>query len=312
MSDDRPVAMISHDQLHRLAKPLEGLGFRAVQRTALQDADLPAVKVILHAYERPLEPAFLATLPNLGLIACVSVGYDGVDVPWCRAHGIEVSHAHGLNAEDVADHGLGLLLGGWRRIVVGDAVVRDGAWRKDPRIAGFPPPLRGRKAGVVGLGHIGEAFARRVAACGMEVAWWGPRPKPAAWPRAASLLALAQASDILIVACRADASNRGLISREVIEAVGPAGMIVNVARGSVVDETALIAALKDGRLGSAGLDVFEQEPTPPERWADVPNVVLSPHIAGGSTESISQMTEQALENIRRHMAGAALMSPVTA
>jgi lactate dehydrogenase-like 2-hydroxyacid dehydrogenase len=123
---------------------------------------------------------------------------------------------------------------------------------------------------------------------------------------------LAQASDILIVACRADASNRGLISREVIEAVGPAGMIVNVARGSVVDETALIAALKDGRLGSAGLDVFEQEPTPPERWADVPNVVLSPHIAGGSTESISQMTEQALENIRRHMAGAALMSPVTA
>ena len=144
----------------------------------------------------------------------------------------------------------------------------------------------------------------------MTVAWWGPSPKPElAWPRAESLLKLAEDSDILIVACRADASNRGLISREVIEALGPRGLLVNVSRGSVVDEDALIAALKDKRLGRAALDVFQQEPTPPARWADVPNVALSPHAAGGTLESIPRMIGQAHENLRRHFAGEPLLSP---
>jgi lactate dehydrogenase-like 2-hydroxyacid dehydrogenase len=152
--------------------------------------------------------------------------------------------------------------------------------------------------------------ARRVEACGMAVSWWGPNPKVAPWPRAESVLALAQDSDILVVACRADASNRGLISREVIEAVGPKGLIVNVARGSIVDEDALIAALKDGRLGRAALDVFADEPTPAERWADVPGTVLTPHTAGGTTESIPRMVGQAIDNVRRFLSGEAVASPV--
>ncbi|HEY9217840.1 MAG TPA: NAD(P)-dependent oxidoreductase, partial [Phenylobacterium sp.] len=171
---------------------------------------------------------------------------------------------------------------------------------------------RGRKVGIVGLGHIGVAIAERCIPFGMEIAWWGPNPKPdAKWPRAESLKALAEWCDILMIASAANAQNRGMIDREIIEAVGPRGMIVNVGRGSIIAEDELISALKDKRLGRAALDVFEEEPTPLERWADVPGaVVLTPHIAGGTVESMPAMVGQAIENIRRHLAGEALLSPV--
>jgi lactate dehydrogenase-like 2-hydroxyacid dehydrogenase len=292
-------------------KPLEAQGWRVGRRWELDEADKAHVRAIVHAGEVPLEPAFLSTLPALGLIACVSVGYDGVDVAWCRAHGIEVTHADGLNAEDVADHAVGLIVASWRDIVAGDRMVREGRWTQAERL-GPRPGLRGRKVGVVGLGHIGEAVAVRAEAFGMAIAWWGPRPKPARWPRAESLVDLARDSDILVVACRADAANRRMISREVIDAVGPRGLIVNVARGSIIDEDALIAALRDGRLGRAALDVFETEPTPAARWADVPGVVLTPHSAGGTIDSIPRMVGQAVDNVRRHLAGEPLASPVPA
>ena len=310
MSNAPPVVLLSHVMLAPMQAGLEAKGYRVVRRWDLAEADRAEVVAIAHAGEVVLEPEFLTTLPKLALIANISVGYDGVDVAWCRARGIEVTHADGLNAEDVADHAVGLLIASWRNIVEGDRHVREGRWTPDDRM-GPRPALKGRKVGVVGMGHIGQACAVRVEAFGLEVAWWGPNPKPdLAWPRADSLIALAEASDILIVACRADASNRNLISQAVIEALGPRGLLVNVARGSVVDEDALIAALKDKRLGRAALDVFWQEPTPAARWADVPNVVLSPHSAGGTLESIPKMIGQALENLRRHFAGETLLSPV--
>ncbi|WP_333587748.1 2-hydroxyacid dehydrogenase [Phenylobacterium sp.] len=310
MTDQPITVLISHPMLGPMQAGLEAAGYRVVRRWDLAEADRGAVRAIAHAGEIVLEPAFLETLPNLSLIATISVGYDGVDVPWCRARGIEVTHADGLNAEDVADHAVGLLLASWRNLVEGDRLVRSGGWAAEHRL-GARPALRGRKVGIVGLGHIGQACARRVEAFGMEAAWWGPNPKPEApWPQAASLLALAQASDILIVACRADASNRGLISAEILDALGPRGLLINVARGSVVDEDALIAALKDKRLGRAALDVFWQEPTPAARWEGVPNTVLSPHAAGGTLDSIPKMIGQAHENLRRHFAGEPLLSPV--
>lgn len=306
-----PLVMLSHEMLAPVRQPLEAAGFRVAERWTLSDAERDAVRVIVHAGEIPLTPEYLQSLPNLGLIACVSVGYDGVDVPWCRAHGVEVTHAKGLNADDVADHAMGLVLASWRNIALGDRVVREGGWRDDARMRPRPG-LKGRKLGVMGLGAIGEAVAVRAEAFGLQVAWWGPNPKPAPWPRAASLLKLAEDSDILVVACRADASNRGAVSREVIEAVGPRGLIVNVARGSVIDEDALIAALKDGRLGRAALDVFAEEPTPADRWADVPNTVLTPHSAGGTVDSIPRMVAQAVENVRLFLAGEPVASPVAA
>ena len=144
----------------------------------------------------------------------------------------------------------------------------------------------------------------------MVVRWWGPRPKDSAWLRSGDLMELAADSDVLMVACRADDTNRGLISREVIEAVGKRGLIVNVSRGQVIDEPALQSALKDGRLGMAALDVFTKEPTPAEPWADVPNAVLTPHLAGSSAETVGRLVGQAMENLRRHFAGEPLLSPV--
>jgi lactate dehydrogenase-like 2-hydroxyacid dehydrogenase len=305
----KPVVLICYDLLAPMRGALEAQGYEVLLGWEMTPEQAGTVQAIAHAGEYHLSHDYLKSLPKLGLIANVSAGYDGVDVPWCRANGIEVTHSAGLNADDVADQAIGLLIAGWRNIVAGDAAVRGGRWNNAERLTPGPG-LKSRRLGVMGLGHIGEAVAVRAQAFGMQVAWWGPNPKPQArWPRADSLLALATDSDILVVACRADVSNQKAVSAQVIEAVGPKGMIVNVSRGSVVDEDALIAALKSGKLGRAGLDVFAQEPTPAERWADVPNAVLTPHTAGGTTDSLPLMFAQTFDNLRRHFAGEPVSSP---
>ena len=144
----------------------------------------------------------------------------------------------------------------------------------------------------------------------MRPVWWGPRDKPSDWPRAESVLALAEMSDILVIAARPDIANRGMVDGSVLNAIGPHGLLVNVSRGSLVDEDALIAALKSGRLGKAALDVFQVEPTPGERWADVPNVIFTPHSAGKAAETLMKLVVQTLENLRLHFAGEAVLSPV--
>ena len=305
-----PLALIVAPFLTVLEPAFQKGGLTTARAWELTDEQRPHVRAIVHAGEVALSQEFLATLPGLGLIACVSVGYDGVDVGWCRANGIEVTHARGLNAEDVADHAIGLMLAAWRNIPALDRIVREGRWKQEERI-GSQPSLGGRTLGVVGLGHIGAAVARRAEALRLNVQWWGPREKPdAPWPRAESLLALARDSDILVLCARAEAANRGMVSREVIEAVGPKGMIVNVGRGQLIDEDALIAALKDGRLWRAALDVFVQEPTPAERWAEVPNAVLTTHTAGSSNEAVPLMVAQAIDNVQRFLAGEDPASPV--
>jgi len=305
-----PLALIAVPFLTVLEPAFQQGGLATARAWELTEDQRPQVRSIVHAGEVVLTPEFLSGLPGLGLIACVSVGYDGVDVTWCRANGIEVTHARGLNAEDVADHAIGLMLAAWRNIPALDRIVREGRWKQEERI-GSQPSLGGRTLGVVGLGHIGAAVARRAEALRLNVQWWGPRAKEdAAWPRAESLLALAEASDILVLCARAEAANRGMVSREVIEAVGPKGMIVNVGRGQLIDEDALIAALRDGRLWRAALDVFVQEPTPAERWAEVPNAVLTTHSAGSSNEAVPLMVAQAVDNVRRFLAGEDLASPV--
>ncbi|MBU1377338.1 MAG: 2-hydroxyacid dehydrogenase [Alphaproteobacteria bacterium] len=304
-----PLILISHPMIAPLQPRLEKAGYNIGRAWELDGVDRSQVRALLHAGEFVLTAEFLSSLPNLGLIAVISAGYDGVDVPWCRAHGIEVTHAAGVNADDVADHAMGLLLAGWRDMGEADRLVREGRWNLHDRLAP-QPTLTGRRVGIVGLGHIGAAVARRCEPFKLAVSWWGPNPKAAPWPRAESLLALARDSDILVVAARGGADTRGLISADVIDALGPEGMLVNVARGFVVDETAMIAALKAGRLRRAALDVFEAEPTPAERWADVPGILLTPHRAGGTTEGIPNMLAQAVENTRLFLAGEPLMSPV--
>ncbi|MGZ9099776.1 MAG: 2-hydroxyacid dehydrogenase [Brevundimonas sp.] len=266
------------------------------------------IRALVVAGEFPLDKHLIETLPRLQLIACFTSGHDGIDVDWCRARGLPVTHAPGVNHEDVADHALGLILAARRQIAGGDRALRAGGWTADSKM--ITPSLKDQRLGVVGLGAIGEAVARRAEAMRMPVRWWGPREKDSPWPRAASLLELARDSDILVVACKADESNRGLVSREVIEALGPHGLLVNVARGQLVDETELIAALRDGRLGQAALDVFEDEPTDPARWADVPNTVLTPHTGGATTEAVQGMLMLLIQNLKAAFAGEPLKTPV--
>lgn len=304
----RPAVLIVQRHLAPLGAFLEGAHevYRLWEAPPLEAEH--DIRALIVAGEFELDKTLVERLPNLSLIACFTAGYDGIDVDWCRARGLAVSHAPGVNHEDVADHAIGLILASRRQIASGDRQLRAGGWTADSKT--ITPSLGGQRLGVVGLGHIGEAVARRAEALRMTVRWWGPRDKPAPWPRAATLLDLAQDSDILVVACRADESNRGLISAEVIEALGPSGLLVNVARGQLVDEDALIAALTDGRLGAAALDVFETEPTDAGRWTDVPNTVLTPHTGGATTEAVQGMLRLLLENLHAHFAGQPLKTPV--
>ena len=265
------------------------------------------IRALVVAGEFELDKALIERLPNLKLIACFTSGYDRIDVAWCRARGLPVSHAPGVNHEDVADHAIGLILAARRQIAAGDRALRAGDWTPDSKM--ITPSLNGQRVGIVGLGAIGEAVARRAEALRMPVTWWGPRDKDAAWPRAASLIDLARDSDILVVACKADDGNIGLISRAMIEALGPRGLLVNVARGQLIDESGLIAALKDGRLGQAALDVFEDEPTDVAKWRGVPNTVLTPHTGGATTEAVQGMLGLLMENLTAAFAGEPLKTP---
>jgi len=315
LPDPRPILLIAPIVLGPLGDAVAG-AFRAVRQWEI--ADLPAflaehgpqVRAVLTVGEHPLDIALLEALPNLGLIACFAVGYDHVPVDWCRDHGVAVSHSPAVNADDVADHAVASAIAAWRGVVDGDRLIRDGRWTPTDR-GGFRRSLGGRKVGVVGLGHIGAAIARRMEAFRTQIAWWGPNPKPdVAWPRVENLVDLAAQSDLLFVAVRAGPSNRGLIDRAVIEAVGPQGLICNVSRGAVVDQAALIAALKTGALGYAALDVFDPEPTSAALWQDVPNTVLTPHIAGGTDASLPAMVAATTENLRRFLASEPLLSPI--
>lgn len=255
-----------------------------------------------------VEPALLDRLPALELIACFGAGHDGVDLEDARSRGLQVSYAPGANAPDVADFALGLILASRRALFAGDAQVRAGRWSRNSRP--LTRSLSGARLGVVGFGHIGAALAHRAAALDMRVAWWGPRPKPAAgYPRAESLHALAHDSDILAVCAAATSETAGLISAEVIAALGPQGLLVNIARGSLVDETALREALRSGALGAAALDVYTEEPTSAALWRDVPHTILTPHMAAVTDAAIANMLAMVRANLDAFYAGRPLVTP---
>jgi hydroxypyruvate reductase len=255
-------------------------------------ADRPRVRVLVTNGIQRLGPEELDALPNLGLIVTVGAGFDGVDLPAATARGVTLATGSGVNADDVADHALGLFLAATRRIVKDDAYVRAGRW--SPGELRTVRSVGAMTVGVVGLGHIGKAIAERLVPFRCRIAWTGPRPKPdAGFPYVPDLMQLARDSDALIVAAPLNPETRGLIDAPVLDALGPQGLVVNIARGGVVDEDALIAALKSGRLGAAALDVFAQEPTPPGRWADVPNTILTPHTAGVTYEVMAAVYQLA-------------------
>jgi lactate dehydrogenase-like 2-hydroxyacid dehydrogenase len=232
--------------------------------------------------------ALMQALPALRIIAVNGVGVDKIDLGYARAHGIQVATTPGALTEDVADLAVGLIIGLLRGIPAADVFVRNGEWLKGERP--LARKVSGRRFGVVGLGQIGTAIAGRLAPFG-PVAYTGPTRKEVRYDFHPDALALARASDVLVIACPANAATRNLVNAAVLDALGPQGYLINVARGAVVDEPALIAALAAGRLGGAALDVFADEPNVPLSLRHSPRVILTPHMASATIETRVRMAD---------------------
>jgi len=259
--------------------------------------------------ESVIPGALLAQLPALKVVSIFGVGYDGVDVATALARGVPVTHTPGVLTDDVADLALGLVLSVARQIPLADQHVRQGRWPQGALPLGRK--VSGARMGIVGLGRIGQAIARRALAFGMSVAYTARSEKKdsgfAFYPSAA---ALAAQVDFLVVITPGGAGTRHLINAEVLQALGPQGYLVNVARGSVVDEAALVQALADGTIAGAALDVYADEPhVPAALWA-MKQVVLTPHMASATHQTRQAMADLALANMRAGTAGQPLLTPV--
>ncbi|WP_404713783.1 2-hydroxyacid dehydrogenase [Sphingomonas sp. MMS24-J13] len=277
--------------------PLEGTAARGV-------ADLPRdCRAIATRAVLGVPPGVIDALPNLGLVLSLGAGLDRIDQPALAARGITLAYTADQFTEDVADFALGLIYAAQRQIVAADRFARRGAWPG----ARFATTRRvsNRRVGIVGLGRIGNRIAGKCAALGMDVAYHSRSPRPdSEYTYHDDLAGLAQASDILVLACAASAAPRKLVTGEILSALGPEGILVNIARGSVVDEAALLDALEQGRLGGAALDVFESEPDFDPRFRALDNVVLTPHAASFTFEARRAVIDHLLAEARRFFTAA--------
>lgn len=252
----------------------------------------------------------MAMLPRLEIIACFGVGVDRVDLAAARELGIPVTNTPGVLGDECADLAIGLMLASARQIVFADHYVRSGQWP-----ASGPIPLgrsvKGKTVGVVGLGGIGRAIADRAAAFKTTVLYNGPRRKAdAPYEYVPDLVELARRSDYLMVACTGGPQTRHLVDAAVIDALGPKGTLINIARGTVVDEAALIAALREKRLGWAALDVYEGGTVVPPALLEFPNVIVQPHHGSATVETRSAIGQLMIDNLSAHFAGQPLPTPV--
>ncbi len=251
----------------------------------------------------------IEALPNLKLVAHFGVGYDPVDVAACRDQGVSVTNTPDVLNDAVAEMTLGLMLALERRIVQADGFVRAGKWESGGY--GLTGELTGKTAGIMGLGRIGKEVARRLQAMKMNVVYHGrteQRHEP--FPYYASLKDMAAASDWLIVIVPGTAETRQAVNADVLKALGPSGALLNIGRGTVVDEAALIACLQDGSLGGAALDVLEDEPKVPDALRGMDNVVLQPHQGSATHKTRWAMGDLVVRNIKAHFAGQPLISQV--
>ncbi|SNS99303.1 2-hydroxyacid dehydrogenase [Tropicimonas sediminicola] len=285
--------------------------FDAPDKAALLEEVGPAIRGIATRGELGADRAMIAACPNLEVISVYGVGYDAVDLAACRERGIRVTNTPDVLTRDVADLGVAMMLCQARGMVGAEAWVRDGSWASK----GLYPLRRrvhGMRAGVLGLGRIGFEVARRLAGFDMQIAYSDVAAKDYApdWEFIADPVALAARSDYLFVTLAASAETRHIVSREVIEALGPEGMVINISRASNIDEEALLDALESGKLGSAALDVFEGEPALNPRFLALDNVLLQPHHASGTVETRKAMGQLVRDNLSAHFAGRDLLTPV--
>ena len=281
---------------------------KAPDRDALLASVADRVTAAATTAFRGMDAATMAKLPKLKIVSHFGVGVDSVDIAAASARGVKVTNTPDVLTDDVADLTIGLLLATVRRICAGDRYVRAGKWAQ----GSFPltDTIQGKTLGIVGMGRIGRAIARRAEAFNLKIAYQGPNRKAdLAYPYFADPVALAKEVDFLVAACPGGEATRGLVSRAVIEALGPQGVFVNISRGSVADEPALIEALTDGRLGGAGLDVFATEPRIPEAFFTMENVVLQPHVGSATHPTRRAMGQLVVDNLAAFFAGKPLVTP---
>jgi lactate dehydrogenase-like 2-hydroxyacid dehydrogenase len=255
-----------------------------------------------------ITPEEIAAMPAVELICCMGAGYEGIPLEVTRARGIVTANGAGTNDDCVADHAFGLLIGTVRRFRTLDRLCREGVWRESiPQ----PPNVSGKRLGILGLGTIGRKIARRAAGFDMEIGYHNRKPREGVSHRYFdSPVALATWADMMVVAAPGGPATRHLVNAEVLDALGPQGHLVNISRGSVVDTQALAAALREGRLAGAGIDVYESEPKRPEPLIGLDNVLLTPHMAGWSPEATQASVNRFLENAEGHFAGRGVVSAI--
>lgn len=287
--------------LHRL--------WEAPDRDAFVAAHAGDIRAIATRGELGASAELIAALPKLELVACYGVGTDAIDLAACRARGIRVSNTPDVLNGDVADLAVGLTLALQRRIAAGDRFVRSGAWAD----GALPLATRvfGQRVGIAGFGRIGSTIARRLSGFDVELGYFSRTARADSPHRHfASLAAMADWCDVLIVILPGGEATRGIVDAEVLRALGPQGWLVNVSRGTTVDEGALLQALESRSIAGAALDVFLNEPRIDPRFAALDNVVLTPHHGSGTEQTRRAMGELVRRNLEAHFAGQPLITPV--
>lgn len=255
------------------------------------------------------DAAVMDALPALEMISINGVGLDAVDLPAAKARGIAVGYTPGVLTEGVADMAVALILAASRRLVEGDRFVRDGTWAGGEKLA-LGWSIRGKVVGFLGFGRIGREIARLLSVFGVRALYHEPEAlESVTADYCGDLVAMAEASDLLVVCCAGGAATQNMVNAPVLAALGPNGLLVNIARGSVVHEPDLVAALQTGRLGAAALDVFADEPRAPEALHAMENVILTPHIASATTETRMAMGQLVVENLAAYFSGEPLITP---
>jgi hydroxypyruvate reductase len=273
---------------------------------------LGSVRAMITSGSTPLGGAAMDALPKLGAIACYGTGYDGLDLAAAAKRGIAVGNSPGANAASVADIAVILMLAVTRRLLPADSYVRSGNWSatKPSPLMRPQPGNPGRRVGVYGMGEIGRKIASRLAAFETEVAYFSRSRHDVPYQYLPSLEALAEWCSVLMIAVRAGADTHHAVDADILRKLGKDGYVVNISRGSVIDQAALVAALADGSIAGAGLDVFEKEPHAPDALTAFPNVVLTPHVGGHTLESHLAMQDCVIANLEAYFAGKPLPYPV--
>lgn len=282
--------------------------FHAEDKAKLLNEVGASIRAIVMAGGTVLQPAMLDQLAALEIVSVNGVGYDGAPLDYLRGRGIRLTNTPDVLTDDVADIAVALVLMTSRRLTQANRLLHADRWSEGTST--LTTKVGGKRAGIVGLGRIGKGIAQRLEAFGMTIGYTGRNAQPVPYALHPSVVELAAWSDFLIVACPGGPGTKHLINADVLRALGAHGTLINIARGSIVDEGALITALRDGVIKCAGLDVFENEPQVPSELRAMEHVTLLPHVGSATRETRGEMARLVIENLAAHFAGQPLVTPV--